>query len=404
MMRRFWPAVLAGVSILIIGSYLLYTQWLVQQIRSEAAIHAQIYSIVQQGMLRVGEEGAAALALMDLQDQLGDLDVPIVAFNAMGEPYAAENLPFDADLETAEGRQELRAFADRLAAVRPRNRTVVAGVGEIVFGDPPVLSRLRWVPHLQVGAAVLLILVTSVILRAQMRAHREQLWSAMARELAHQMATPLSSLSGWVEVIQLNAEERDTMVSPERIGHVMQADVERLERVSRRFELIGKPQALELVSARAIIDELVSYFQPRLPHLARGIRLRSRVHRHLPAVRADPVLLVWALENILKNAVDALAGRGGRISVMARLGRAPRQLRGAREVVHIIIADNGPGIAPTVRDSIFEPGVSTKSGGWGVGLSLSRRIIEELHQGRITVENRPGGGTVFDVMLPVART
>jgi signal transduction histidine kinase len=194
------------------------------------------------------------------------------------------------------------------------------------------------------------------------------------------------------------------MVSPERIGHVMQADVERLERVSRRFELIGKPQALELVSARAIIDELVSYFQPRLPHLARGIRLRSRVHRHLPAVRADPVLLVWALENILKNAVDALAGRGGRISVMARLGRAPRQLRGAREVVHIIIADNGPGIAPTVRDSIFEPGVSTKSGGWGVGLSLSRRIIEELHQGRITVENRPGGGTVFDVMLPVART
>jgi signal transduction histidine kinase len=403
MMRRFWPAALAGVSILIIGSYLLYTQRLVQQIRTEAAIHAQIYSIVQQGMLRVGEEGAAVLALMDLQQQLGDLDVPIVAFNAAGEPYAAENLPFDADLNTDAGHRQLRSFADRLAATRPRNRTVVPGAGEIVFGDPPVLSRLRWVPHLQVGAAVLLILVASVILRAQMRAHREQLWSAMARELAHQMATPLSSLSGWVEVMQLSAAERDTMVSPERIGQVMQADVERLERVSRRFELIGKPQALEQLSVRAIIDELIWYFQPRLPHLARGIRLRSRVHRNLPVIRADRVLLVWALENILKNSIDALAGRGGRISVIARLGPAARRTRGSGGAVHIVIADNGPGIAPTVRDTLFDPGVTTKSGGWGVGLSLSRRIVEELHQGRITVDNRPGGGTVFDVMLPVSR-
>jgi signal transduction histidine kinase len=404
MMRRFWPALVAGISILLLGSYLLYTQRLVQQIRAEAAIHAQIYSIVQQGMLRVGEEGAAALALMDLQQQLGDLDVPIVAINAIGEPYAAENLPFDADLATAEGRDELRQYAARLAAARPRNRTVVPGVGEIVFGDPPLLSRLRWVPYLQVGAGLVLILVASMIMRAHMRAQREQLWSAMARELAHQMATPLSSLSGWVEVIQLAAAERESMVSAERIGQVMQADVERLERVSRRFELIGKPQALELVSVRSVIDELVSYFEPRLPHLALGIRLRSRSGRNLPPIRADRVLLLWALENVVKNAIDALAGRGGRITLAARMGPAPGRITGAQPFVHIVIADNGPGIAAPVRDSIFEPGVSTKSGGWGVGLSLSRRIVEELHQGRITVENRPRGGTVFYVMLPVART
>lgn len=402
MMRRFWPASVAVVSVLILGSYLLYTQRLVRQIRSEAAVHAHIYSIVQQGMLRVGEEGAAALALMDLQQQLGGLDVPIVAFNAAGEPYAAENLPFDADPSSAEGRDELRRYAARLAATRPGNRTVVPGVGEIVFGDPPLLSRLRWVPYLQVGAGVLLVVVASVILRSHLRAQREQLWSAMARELAHQMATPLSSLSGWVEVIQLAAAERESMVSAERIGQVMQTDVERLERVSRRFELIGKPQALEVVPVSSVIDELVCYFQPRLPHLARGIRLRSRVQRDLPAIRADPVLLVWALENILKNAIDALAGRGGRISVLARMGQAPGAIGGARAMVQIIIADDGPGIAVPLRDRIFEPGVSTKSGGWGVGLSLSRRIVEELHQGRITVENRPNGGSVFYVMLPVA--
>jgi signal transduction histidine kinase len=154
---------------------------------------------------------------------------------------------------------------------------------------------------------------------------------------------------------------------------------------------------------RGIVDELVCYFAPRLPHLARNIRLRARVERGLPPVMADRVRLLWALENIVKNAIDALAGRGGRITVVARHGQAARRRGGARSTVHILIADDGPGIAPPVRDRIFEPGVSTKTSGWGVGLSLSRRIVEELHRGRITVEQRTAGGTVFNVMLPVAR-
>jgi signal transduction histidine kinase len=401
MTRRFWPAALAGVSILILGSYLVYTQHLVQQIRHEAAIHAQIYSIVQQGMLQVGDEGAASLALVDLQEQLRALDVPIVAFNAAGEPYAAAKLPFEEDLSTPEGRLRVTGYAARLAASRPGNRTAVAGAGEIIFGDPPMLARLRWVPYLQVGAGALLIIVAFVIVRADLRAHREQLWSAMARELAHQMGTPLSSLSGWLEVLRLPAAERESMAPTDRIGRFMQADVERLERVSRRFELIGKPQALELVSLDAVVRELVEYFRPRLPHLARGIRLQARIRRDTPPLQANQVLLVWALENIIKNAVDALAGRGGRISILAMRGDPAKRLGHAPATVHIIIADNGPGIAPKIRDRLFEPGVSTKNSGWGVGLSLSRRIVEELHQGRITVEDRAAGGTVFHVVLPV---
>jgi signal transduction histidine kinase len=403
MKRRFWPAAMAVTSILILGSYLLYTQHLVRQIQGEAAVHAQIYSIVQQGMLSMGDEGAAALALLDLQQQLASLDVPIIAFNADGELYAAENLPFQVDLGTAAGRARVQRYADRISAAQPSHRTVVQGAGAIIFGDPPLLSRLRWVPYLQVGAGLLLVVLAFVTMRVDMRAHREQLWSSMARELAHQMATPLSSLAGWVEVLQLSDSERESMVSSERLAHVLQTDVERLERVSRRFELIGKPQAPELTPVRGLVDELVCYFAPRLPHLARGIRLRARVQRGLPAVMADRVLLLWALENIVKNAIDALAGRGGRITVVARHGQTMRRRGRARSMVSIAIADNGPGVAPGLRDRIFEPGVSTKTAGWGVGLSLSRRIVEELHHGRITVEQRTAGGTVFNVMLPVAR-
>src|SRR5690606_22863428 len=148
----------------------------------------------------------------------------------------------------------------RLASSRPRNRAPVQGGGSMVFGDPPVLSWLRYIPWLQVGAGVLVIVIALVIMRADIRAHRERLWSAMARELAHQMGTPLSSLSGWVEVLQLTADERTAMAETEHIGRMMQTDVERLERVSRRFELIGKPPALERVAAADVVNELVSYF------------------------------------------------------------------------------------------------------------------------------------------------
>jgi signal transduction histidine kinase len=137
--------------------------------------------------------------------------------------------------------------------------------------------------------------------------------------------------------------------------------------------------------------------------MAKGITMRARVERDLPMINAHEVLLVWALENIVKNAIDALAGRGGRITILAVDGGSPSFDGRERGAVHIIIADTGPGIAPGVKDSIFDPGVTTKSAGWGVGLSLSRRIIEELHHGRITVENRPRGGAVFDVMLPVTK-
>lgn len=402
MSRRFWPAALTAVSVLLFGTYLVYTQYVVRQIEAEANMQRRIIALVQQGMLQIGVEGAADNIMIDLQQELWELDVPIVFFNAAGQPSLARNLPFQFELETDAGRMRVHRYAARLGATRPENVIAMPGVGSFYFGDPPILGWLRWVPFLQVGAGLLLLFIAGMVLRADMRAHREQLWSAMARELAHQMGTPLSSLSGWLEVLQLPREEREQMAPTDRIGRLMQADVDRLERVSRRFELIGKRQPVSSVAVEQVVEELVCYFRPRLPHLARGVTLRSRVEPDLPPIAANPVLLVWALENIVRNAVDALAGRGGRISIIAISEASDNGGDGGS--VHIVIADNGPGIAPAVRKRIFEPGVSTKSGGWGVGLSLSRRIIEELHQGRIIVEDRPNGGTVFDVALPVART
>jgi signal transduction histidine kinase len=205
------------------------------------------------------------------------------------------------------------------------------------------------------------------------------------------MGTPLSSLSGWVEVLSLPPAERESFADDHHIAGVMAADVERLERVSRRFELIGKPQPLDAVALGDVVDELDRYFRPRLPKFGADISLRSRVQRGLPPVRANRVLLVWALENVVKNAIDALGGRGGHILMVAHRDQ---------DRVHIKIADDGPGIPAAIRDRIFEAGVSSKRGGWGVGLSLTRRIVQDLHDGHIAVHSRRRGGTVFDISLP----
>ena len=390
MTRRTWPVLIAAATLLILG--LAFTQFLFREMKEQNVISSQIYSEVQRGLLTDDDTNA----LLSINGMLGSLGLPIVFFNLDDEPYAAINVPGgDVDLSNPDDRRRVLAFANRIERRTPANSVPVPGAGRYVFGEPPLMRWLRWVPWLQVSGGAVLLLVAVVIIRADLRAERERLWAAMARELAHQMGTPLSSLAGWIEVLRMPEEERSNVVSNAHIADVISVDVERLERVSRRFELIGKPPALQPVALADVVGELQAYFGPRLPKLGHGIRLRTRCQRGLPRIHANRVLLVWALENVIKNAVDALAGRGGQILILAHA--VP-----SSESVHVHIADNGPGIAADVRDRIFDPGVTTKAGGWGVGLSLTRRIVEQLHGGRVTVQNRRSGGTVFDVTLPTA--
>lgn len=388
--RHSWPAALALISLVILGTFLIYTERIVREVRTKSEIHSRMYALVQQGLLSM-EPGADLQALIALQATLTELGVPVVAVNAQGEPYAVANLPFEVDLSVAADREAVLAYARVLDRQNPAIHE--PGAGTVHFGQPPILAWLRWAPILQIGAALVLLMVGFGLVRSNNRAERERTWAAMARELAHQMGTPLSSLTGWVEVLTLPDDQRTALASTERIAREIGTDVDRLERVSRRFELIGKPPALEPVPVDGVLDELERYLRPRLPRLTGGVSLRIRVQPDLPWVRANRVLLVWALENLVKNSLDALAGRrGGRIRVVAR-STGP-------EGVRIQVSDNGPGIVHGVREKLFRTGVTTKVGGWGVGLSLTRRIIEDLHDGRIRTRQRKGGGAIFEIVLP----
>jgi len=389
MIRIKWPVALATLFVLLLGWYLVYTQQIVEQVRGNAALLSQIFAEIQEGLVTQGNE---TQVLFDLQGIVREAGVPLVVMGPGDTVLAHENLPFSVDVNTSDGQERVRAYVRRLDAEN-------APIGDpnfmsIHFGDTPEVRRLRWIPWLQASGLFLTVLIGFVVVRYQRRAEGEKAWTAMARELAHQLGTPLSSLQGWLEVLRLPPAERPGDLKDLEVASAIGEDVERLERISHRFELIGREPELQSLSVRQVVSDLEQYLALRLPRLARkSVELLVDVPPGLPRVMGNEVLLVWALENVVKNALDALAGRGGKITIYAR------EVGG--KWVSLRIRDTGPGVDPAVRDRIFEPGVSSKPGGWGVGLALSRRIVEGVHKGRIELLEGTEG-TTFQIRLPVA--
>ncbi|MDQ3388264.1 MAG: HAMP domain-containing histidine kinase [Gemmatimonadota bacterium] len=390
MNRRYWPTALGLLAAATLGWYLLYTELLVREMRRGAVVHSRIYVSILRGLNDPAED-AAERTLLLLSDEVQSLGIPLVVTDMEGIPSGAVNLPFEGDARDPADHERIREYARELAR---RNEPIVDPLtGVIFFGDPPLVRRLRWIPWLQVGALTGLLMAAAWMIRHNWRTERERIWAAMARESAHQMATPLSSLSGWVEILRLPSSERDGMATLPGVAAEMEADLERLEKVSHRFEWIGRPVRREAVDVRALLRGLERYIRVRLPQFGRGVEIQVEVDAGIPPALGNAILLEWALENLVKNALDALAGTGGTIWVHAE-EYSPRR-------VAIRVSDDGPGVAPTIRKRIFEPGITTKKSGWGVGLSLARRIVQDVHAGRLLLEPSERGAT-FLVLLPIA--
>ena len=379
-MRRGAPLVLIGLGVaLLLGSYVFYTRGVVRELRRDAQRTGRMYAKVL-GALNDPSEEASSAALFDLAGQIRETGVAIIVTDANGNPTAAANLPFSTQPISD---PRVKAYIAELDRVNPP--VVEPRIGTIHFGNPPIVRGLRIVPLLQAALLAALVAALVAVVRTHGRADRERVWSGMARESAHQLGTPLSSLSGWIALL----EDQENPSLDAAVMH-MRADLERLERVAHRFERIGRPPGRERVDVGAITKQVADYFSARVPTLANTVQIQSNIPGEPLMVDGDPVLLEWAIEAITKNAIDALAGRGGTLRVSAAL-----QPEGP---VRVRIADDGPGIPRDLRNRIFEPGFTTKQSGWGIGLSLARRIVEEAHDGSLRLVPSERGAT-FDIIL-----
>jgi signal transduction histidine kinase len=351
-LRRAGPPAVVGLALLLGGITVGYAWVVAQHLRAEARHTSRLLGRIFAG-LNDPRPDAGTDALLDLAGQVRSLGIPVAVTDTAGRITALDNAPAGLAGDTA----RLRAWIAALDALQ--------------------------------GAVFLCLALLAVwAYRSQLGAARDRLWVAMARESAHQLGTPLMSLTGWIAYLRENPD-----APPAELAEHLQADAERLERVAKRFERIGRPVCREPVALGAVAERVVRYFHPRLPTLASPVTLALTASGPGPNALGDPVLVEWAIEAVVKNAIDALSGRGGRIEV---------RVETAGGVARVAVRDDGPGVAPEVRARLFEPGTSTKRGGWGIGLALARRIVEQQHGGRLWHRPGPDGkGAEFVLEFPM---
>src|SRR3954466_14037122 len=375
-------ALLAGLSL---GSAVL----IFRHFQADATATSRLYSGVFAG-LNNPRPGAEAEALLRLGEQVRSLGLPLVVTDGTGRVTAAANLPFEAPLDDP----RVKNYAARLDRQNPP--IIDPAIGTVHYGPLPAQRNLTGLAVLQGLTIAVMVAVAVFAYRSAMSAQRDRLWVAMAREAAHQMGTPLTSLQGWIERVRSRA------TPPPGLADHLSADAERLARGgpraggragwAQRLERMGTRAKREPIGLGALADRVAGYFRPRLPRHANMIELRVEAAGAGPTVLGDPVLLEWALESLVKNAIDALQGRPG--TIILRIGADD-------DMGAIRVIDDGPGVAKELRRTLFEPGITTKRGGWGIGLALSRRVVEDAHAGVLMLEHSERG-TSFLLRVPLA--
>lgn len=377
-LRRYAPALVVLLVVLLAGLS-AGSGWVVlQHFRRDAVSLSRLYAGVFAG-LNDPQPGGQADALLRLGEQVRRAGIPLIVTDTAGRVTAAANLPFEAGVD------DPRVLA--YAAFLDRDNPPISepALGTLHYGPVPAKRQLTLLTVLQALILVIIVSVGLAAYRNAMAAQRDRLWVAMAREAAHQMGTPLMSLQGWIEQLRSRA------TPPPHLATHLAADAERLERVAQRFERIGHPIRREPIDTVALVQKVSAYFQPRLPTRVNRIDLRVELPDTAPVVLGDPILLEWALESLVKNAIDALQGQEGAITIRVSAEQAAAVIR---------VVDTGPGVPGELRRTIFDPGITTKTGGWGIGLALARRVIEDSHGGDLMLEHVEPGAT-FMIRIPM---
>ena len=366
---------------------------------TSAAARAEVQRALQ--ALEAGESLAFSVPAAGLSYLHSDGTNAVIT-DAEGQfrAWVGAGLPLASDDPSEAFQDQLRAFVDSLASQRAPLAFRIPAEHYIHYGDTSLVGRISLAPFVQSGVLFLFLLVGYIGYRNIKRSQQRSLWVGMAKETAHQLGTPLSSLSGWLELLR---GEVATVPRPDRderwervaqmIGEIQQ-DMRRLDQIASRFSQIGSVPELEKKDVAAVLEETIEYFRRRVPQFGRqGIELECP--SDLPLVPINAELMSWAFENLCKNAIDAMDGQTGRLRIHLELlpeGRA----------VQVAFQDDGRGIEPEHIERVFEPGFSTKKRGWGLGLVFVKRIVEEYHKGKISVvQSAPGKGTTFEVVLPL---
>ncbi len=377
-------------AVVFVFAFLIYTQGVVRKLREEekraTRIFANLYAAAATSVAATGIE----LNLI-VEDVIKKTNFPVIITDTEGNPKVWKGV----GISSADSSADIQAFLKQMAAQMDRQNSPIplvsnrlGGVfGYLHYGDSTALHRLTWLPFVEIAVILLFVFIGFLGFRYIKNSEQRYIWIGMAKEAAHQLGTPISSLFGWLELLKARVKDG---ISP--IVEEMQNDVSRLNKIASRFNQIGLAPRLNRENVVPIITETVAYFQKRLPQLGAEVKITG-TYEEVPDIPVNKELLGWAFENLLRNSLDAIDKQGGRIDINVRSASNGK-------AIVIDFSDNGRGLNSKQQRKIFLPGYTTKNTGWGLGLSFAKRVIEEYHQGKVLVaKSAPGKGTTIRVIL-----
>lgn len=407
-------AILAVCVLLFIG-YAFYTRYVISRLHQDAIEVTQTYAELMR--TAISENMSHGEMNVVFEEVIKKASNPIIVTDTTWRPILWKNMmrgPYwhreevAIDDTTAHTRQYLdNSIAEFRRLFEPKPLVLAGGdyrIGYLVFGPSDLVTSLRWVPFLGLTVVVFFMVFAYLVFNTIRVTERSNLWAGLAKETAHQLGTPISSLMGWVEYMKTMGEVEGQVSSGEdvvrqvrEICENMEHDLTRLRKITNRFSQIGSLPALVPSDLNGVIEETKDYLKLRLPVLRRRIEITT-AYGEVPPVDLNRDLIEWVFENLMKNSVNAIKRDDGAINIKTEYIEVDRLVR----VSH---SDNGPGIARALRHRIFTPGFTTKKRGWGLGLALAKRIVEDYHKGRIYLSRSVADReTVFYVDLPVSQS
>lgn len=370
---------LAFVAILIVSGTIFYSQYLARKIAKEERQKVEQWIEAGKSLINSPFDADTRLPSMILTE---NKSVPIIETDEKDSIMSYVNLDSakaSRSVSYAEGK--LRQFKSQNEPIEWTDPKDVTKRNRYYYGESKLLKEVRYYPLVQLFIVGLFIIITLLALRSSYRSVQNQVWAGLAKETAHQLGTPVSSLEGWVEMLKEKPEN-------EKIVLELEKDVDRLRLISDRFGKIGSAPHLEELDLVQQISRVVDYIKKRATGKV-NFYIETHGQEKIPVMMSAP-LFDWVIENLLKNSLDAMEGKGN-ISI---------DIQKSNDIVNIDISDTGKGISRQHISKVFKPGFTTKKRGWGLGLTLSKRIIEQYHNGEIFVkQSEAGKGTTFRIVL-----
>lgn len=370
-----WAFIIASVFIvgLILWNTYIFFNQLKENERAKMEIWAAAYNDFLQNNSLDTPVGDVILTVIQ-----GNVTTPMILYTHKEDIYTDRNIDPN-DINTREKKEKLiKQFSSEYTPIEIRNENNL--LATIYYGNSPVINKLKYYPAFLILIIFLFILAIYLFYKTSKSAEQNRLWAGMAKETAHQIGTPLSSLVGWTEILKTEN------VNPEYITE-MEKDVSRLEKITDRFSKIGSVPKLE---KHDLVEETKTTFEYLQKRSSKLIEFQLDIPENPIYVQLNPQLYSWTIENLVKNGIDAMRGKG-KISIsIAQNSR----------FANVHISDTGKGLTKSEFRRIFTPGHTTKKRGWGLGLSLAKRIIEEYHKGKIRVlKSVPNEGTTMEIAL-----